>query len=94
VLQKNRDYCGGYGMKPIIAYVCKDTVFWAKRDSGRLIKIVVETNPSKNGWQDYLIYYGYGPDEIPAEAMAQSHQMYIWFTERWLGLYGDIKDEA
>lgn len=93
LLQLNRDYSAGYGMKPMVAHVCAGTVFWTARGNGKFLKIVVETNPSKNGWQDYLIYYGHSKDEKPTEAITQSHQLYVWFTERWLGLFIGADDE-
>lgn len=91
MLEKNRDYSAGYGMKPMVAHVCAGTVFWMDRGGGNLIKIVVQTNPSENGWQDYLIYYY--KDDKPAEAMALHHQMLGWWHERWLGIYTGVDSE-
>jgi len=41
MLKKNKNYSAGYGVKPMVAYVCAGTVFWMDRDDGKLIKIVV-----------------------------------------------------
>jgi len=72
----------------MVAHVCAGTVFWKDLGNGRLIKIVVETNPNVNNFQDYLIYYG--KDEKPAEAIARSNRLSLWFSERWEGLYTGV----
>ena len=62
------------------SYISAGTIFWMMRDNGRIIQIEIQTNPNKNGLQDYIIYNdGFSLDSGGVTAISSSYSIFKWF---------------